>query len=42
MLPVRSGAKRNDPKTPTEGPLNITVIRNPPNPEWMQDGIYWR
>lgn len=42
MLPERSGAKRNDPKTPKEGPLNISIHRNPSNPEWKQDGIYWR
>ena len=42
VLPERSGAKRNDPKTPKEGPLNISIHRNPRNPEWKQDGIYWR
>lgn len=42
VLPERSGARRNDPKTPKEGPLNISIRRNPSNPEWKQDGIYWR
>jgi hypothetical protein len=42
VLPERSGPKRNDPKTPTDGPLNISILRNPQSADWKQDGIYWR
>ena len=38
----RSGPRQNDPKTPREGPLNITIQRDPHSEEWKPDGIYWR
>ena len=38
----RSGPRKNDPKTPKEGPLNIRIQREPRSEEWKQDGIYWR
>ena len=42
FLPARSGNRKGDPKLPKDGPLNITVIRNPQDPNMRDNGIYWR
>jgi len=41
-LPEREGNRKGDPKLPKAGPLNISIIRNPRDPEQRDDGIYWR
>ena len=41
-LPARADNRKRDPKLPKDGPLNITVIRNPQDPTLKSDGMYWR
>jgi hypothetical protein len=40
-LRERSGPRKSDPKVPKDGPLNITILRDPESPEHKPDGIYW-
>lgn len=40
-LPERSGARRNDPKTPNEGPLTVKIEREGFPSERQAPGIYW-
>ncbi|MDP6538436.1 MAG: hypothetical protein QF410_02720 [Planctomycetota bacterium] len=42
VLPARSGARRNDPKTPQEGPLQVTIEREGSPSERPSPGIFWR
>jgi hypothetical protein len=41
-LPDRSGNRKGDPKLPKNGPLNITILRNPQDSTRKSDGMYWR
>jgi len=41
-LPARGGNRKGDPKLPREGPLNITIVRNPQDPNMKDNGMYWR
>ena len=40
-LPERSGSRRNDPKIPNEGPLQVNIERNGFPSERRPAGIYW-
>jgi len=41
-LPAREGNRKGDPKLPREGPLEVTIIKDPQDPDMRDDGLYWR
>lgn len=41
-LPARAGNRKGDPKLPKNGPLNITIVKNPQDPNMKENGMYWR